>query len=152
MRRTDLGCGEQTPLRIEPESGKVLENDVESQPKVSWDILKEHERRAALSDDARDVRPEVAGVVGAASLAGDGEGLAGIPRADEIDPPIPCTTVEGVQVRPDRSWSQGCVRHARDQNRGGECFPLHETDRARRHGKSDSEVEAADSGAEGEGT
>lgn len=107
VRRSSLGRAEQTPLRMEPEGGKVSEHGSESQPKVACDILKAYDGRLALLDDSPDVRPEVARVLLPLPLAGDGERLARVARRDEIHDSTPRSAVERGQVVPDRSWIQG---------------------------------------------
>jgi hypothetical protein len=54
----------------------------------------------------------------------------------------------------DRSRSHDARFHRRDQVGGGEGFPLHQSDRAAASAQRevDAEIEAADAGAEGEGS
>ncbi len=62
-----------------------------------------------LGDDAPDVGPEVAGVGGSASRAGNGEGLAGNASVDKIDSASPRASVERAEVGPDRGTIQPSV-------------------------------------------
>lgn len=150
VRCADLGRSKQTPLRIEPEGGKVFENGVESQPKVSWDILKEHERRSRFLDDPRNVGPQVALVQFPELLPGDREGLARVSRAYEIDSATPRTSAEGTQVRPDRSPIQGRVFHPGHETGRGIGFPLDVANTTAPLAQAD--VDATDSGADREGS
>lgn len=70
------GRGKHCPFRIEPEVGKVGEHLVEAEGEVAPDILEEGEGCVGGAEDAEDVGPEVAGVVGAVAKADLGEGLA----------------------------------------------------------------------------
>lgn len=91
----NVGRGEQTPLRIEPEVGKVGE-DVRK-PSGSHnvgDVLQEDEPRSHVSDDPLCHRPEVSVIVKTAPLAGTGERLAGEAGSDEIHPATPRPSVE----------------------------------------------------------
>jgi hypothetical protein len=124
MRRSDVIRSEHTPLRIEPEVGKVREHGVKSQGKVPWDVLEEDQRRRDLGDDSSDVRPEVPRVGFAATVSGDAEWLAGITRRDEIHSAAPRFAVEGRQIVPDRRAIQGRVFHPGHEDGRGEGFPL----------------------------
>jgi hypothetical protein len=94
----------------------------------------------------------VSRIVRATSASCGAERLARVARRDEIHDAAPASAVEGGKVRPDRSAIQGRVLHPRHED--GRCVgvALDVT-----HGaipcaqrKVQSEVEAADSGAEGE--
>lgn len=150
VRRSGVGRSKQTPLRMEPEAGKVRENDVESQSKVSCDILKENEGRVGLFDDSRDVRPQVALVLDAESLARDRERLAGVACSDEIHSAAPRSSVERSKVRPDRSAIHRRVFHPGHENGRSEGFPLDVANTPRPSGQP--EVDASDPGAERNGT
>jgi len=52
----------------------------ESEAEMMGDILEKDEGRLDLADDARDMRPEVARVLGAEALARDGKRLARVAR------------------------------------------------------------------------
>lgn len=113
------------------------------------DILKENGLRPALIDDSGDVAPDPSFVVGSFSLSGAGEGLTGEAANDEIHSAAPRSSIEGGEVRPDRSLVKDSISHTRRQDRGGRDFPLHVADRASaRHGESESEVEHSDASAE----
>jgi len=150
MRGSDIGRAEHTPLRIEPERGKVGKNVGEPKRNVPCDVLEEPERCAGLVEDSSDVRPEVALVVGAEPSPGDAERLARVAARDEIHASTPRSSVEGSQVRPDRSRIQGRVFHPGHEDGRGEGFPLDVANGARPSGQA--EVDPADSGAERDGT
>lgn len=95
---------------------------------MAGDILEETEPGLAFGDDAGDVRPEVARVGDAAALSGHAERLARVAARANIHDSTPRAAVECGKVRPDRSRGQISRFHARDQERGGRAFPLHETD------------------------
>jgi hypothetical protein len=62
---------------------------------VVGDVLEENESWLYLADDAGDVGPEVPRVVRAESLAGHGEGLAGVAANEAIHDATPRSAVEG---------------------------------------------------------
>lgn len=108
------------------------------------DILEEDEGRLDLTDDAGDMRPEVARVVRAPALARDGERLARIARCDDIHRAAPRVAIEGGNVVPDRCLIQGRVFHPRHENGRGEGVPLDVTHSTiSGDGDGESEVETA---------
>jgi len=96
----------------------------EAEAEMMGDILKEDEGRVDLTDDARDVGPEVARVICAAALARDGERLARIARSDDVHRAAPRAAVEGGNVVPDNSLIQGRVLHPRHESGCGEVSVL----------------------------
>jgi hypothetical protein len=98
------GCGEHTPLRIEPESGKIFEDErktADTSLRVDPNrILQEDESRSHLIGNASDLGPEPAGIVNTGPESGDGPRLAGEPGSDEIHSATPRLTVEGFEFVP----------------------------------------------------
>jgi hypothetical protein len=123
----------------------------EAEAEMMGDILEEDEGRFDLADDAGDMRPEVAWVVGTPAFAGDGERLARIARSDDVHRAAPRAAVEGGNIVPDNSLIQGRVFHPRHESGCGEGFPFdmaHSTISGDGDGKP--EVEAACAGTERE--
>jgi len=105
VRCPNVVRSEHSPLRIEPETGKVAKHVGEPKRKVSSDVLKEGEGGSGLLEDSSDLGPEVPVVVGPEPLSSLREGLAGIPADDDIDAPAPSSPVKGSEVVMDRdSW------------------------------------------------
>ena len=148
VRRAELRRAEQTPLRIEPERGKVGKHVGEPKAKMAGDVFEEDQTGLALSDDSSDVRPEVARVVFAALVAGDAERLARVTGRDEIHSSTPRCAVEGGQVVPDRRAIQGRVFHPRHESGRCVAVPLNMTHGAVvvSEGESEPEVDASDAG------
>jgi hypothetical protein len=91
-------------------------------------------------------------IVNATPLSRLTEGLAGETGSDEIHAATPRATVEGGEVRPDRSLIQGLVCHPRHES--GRCVgvPFNVSHGAGGDsGESQCELESAVSGAEVEG-
>ena len=123
----------------------------EAEAEMMGDILEKDEGRLDLTDDAGDMRPKVARVVGTASLSCDRERLARIARSDDVHRAAPRAAVEGSNVVPDNSLIQRRVFHPRHESGCGEGFPFdmaHSTISGDGDGKP--EVESARAGAEGE--
>ena len=123
----------------------------EAEAEMMGDILEEDEGRLDLVDDPRDMRPEVARVVRAPSLACNRERLARIARSDDVHCAAPRAAVEAGNVVPDRRAIQGRVFHPRHESGCGVGFPF---DMAHSsisgHGDGEPEVEPACAGAERE--
>ena len=123
----------------------------EAQAEMMGDILEENEGRFDFADDAGDMRPEVARVVGTPAFARDREWLARITCSDDIHRAAPRSAVEGSNVVPDNSFIQGRVFHPRHEGGCGVGFPFdmaHSTISG--NGDGESEVESARAGAEGQ--
>lgn len=90
MRSPDVRSSEQKARAPVAHAFKVALDGVEPEGNMTGDVLEEDQRGVRLADDASHGGPEVPLVVGAASLAGEGEGLARVARHDEIH----CATEE----------------------------------------------------------
>ncbi|SDX38888.1 hypothetical protein SAMN05443573_12528 [Celeribacter indicus] len=121
----------------------------EAEAEMMGDILEEDEGRFDLADDAGDMRPEVARVVRAPTLARDGERLARIARSDDVHRAAPWAAVETGNIVPDRRVIQGRVFHPRHESGCGEGFPF---DMAHSlisgQGDGEPEINATGTGAE----
>jgi len=149
MRRPGMGVrSETTPFRIEPHLGKVREHGIKPKSNVPCDILKEYERRPAVSDDPGDLGPEMARIRCAEAVAGDAEWLAWIACSDEIHASTPRCRIEGSEIRVYRSGLKNLLFHTPRQDRGRIDSSLHVADGTGGHGKSDAELKSADSGTE----
>lgn len=69
---------------------------------MAGDIFEEHPFGAALTDDAGNLGPEVAGITGTAAFAGGAEGLAGIAGENRVEGAAEGAGVEAAQIVPDR--------------------------------------------------
>lgn len=111
-------------------------------------VLEEDEGGCGLGDDPGDIGPEVAGVVGSTAVSAKAEGLAGITGSDDMNAAAPRAAVEGSQIVPDRSRSQGRVCHPRHESGCGETVSLDMTYSAvSGHCDVQAEIKASDTGA-----
>ena len=149
--RTDFRRREEACRKAVAHADQSAGDFGEAEAEMMGDILEEDEGRLDLADDAGDVRPEVARVVGTPALASDGERLARIVRSDDVHRAAPWAAVEGSNVVPDNSLIQGRVFHPRQESGCGVGFPF---DMAHRtisgDGDGEPEVEPTRAGAEGE--
>src|SRR6185312_6849207 len=113
------------------------------------DILEEAPLGLTLSHNAGDMRPEVSGVVGPLASSGGREWLTGISADNQINMAPERSSVESLEIRPHRRVIQDTFLHARRQDFHAEGFPFDvEFAASSRKGKSDAEVEAADTTAQ----
>lgn len=84
-------------------------------------------------------------------MAREGEGLAGITGSDEMNAAAPGPAVKGSQIVPDKSRSQGRVRHPRHESGRGESVSLDIANGAIPGlGDVHAEIQSADAGAKAE--
>jgi len=151
VRRADFRRREEACRKAVAHADQSAGDFGEAEAEMMGDILEEHEGRLDLADDAGDMRPEVARVVGTPALARDRERLARIARSDDVHRAAPRAAVEGSNVVPDNSLIQGRVFHPRHESGCGVGFPFdmaHSTISG--DGEDEPEVETARAGAEGE--
>lgn len=121
----------------------------EAEAEMMGDILEEDEGWLDLSNNPRDMRPEVARVVRAPTLASDRERLARIARSDDVHRAAPWAAVETGNIVPDNSLIQGRVFHPRHESGCSVGFPF---DMAHSsisgQGDGEPEVDATGAGAE----
>jgi len=79
---------------------------------------------AAFPDDAGDIGPEVAGIVGATALSGRAEGLAGIPGENAVEGAAKGPGIEAAQVIPDRGWREISCALGSDEDCAGPVLPF----------------------------
>ena len=110
VRRADFCRREQSRRRRVAQAPKLPQDGLEPESDVTGDVFEKDPFGAAFTDDARDVGPEVAGIVGATTLSGRAEGLAGISCEDGVKRAAEGAGIEAAQVGPDRG--RGVVSRA----------------------------------------
>jgi hypothetical protein len=151
VRGANGGRGEQTPLRIEPEPGKVCEDVREAVSNEPGDVLHDDDARSNVVDDPSDNWPEPSVIVKATLPAGEREGLAGDSGSDEIHSATPRAAVEGDNVIPHRCLIQARLVHPFHED--GRCVgvPLNVTNGAYPCHGSQGKLESSVARAEVEG-
>ena len=149
--RTDFRRREEACRKAVAHADQSCGDFGEAEAEMMGDIFEEDEVRLDLSDDAGNMRPEVARVVRAPAFACDRERLARIARSDDVHRAAPRAAVESCNIVPDNSLIQGRVFHPRHESGRSICFPFdmaHSTISG--DGDREPEVQPACSGAEGE--
>ena len=126
MRRADLCRREQARRRRVAQSPKLSQDGFEAEGDVTGDVFEKDPFGAELKDDAGDVGPEVAGIVGTAAFPGRAERLAGISREDGIEGAVEGAGVERPQVAPDRGRGEVTRALGGDEHRPWPVLPFDE--------------------------
>ena len=151
VRRADFCRAEQARRRRVAQSPELSQDSFEAEGDVTGDVFEEDPLWAALVDDAGDVGPEVAGIVGTAAFPGRAEGLAGISGKDDIKRAAEGTGVEAAQIGPDRGRSE--VSHALggDEHRPWPALPFHKGAGVKAgFGEHEAQIKASAACAEGQ--
>lgn len=90
------------------------------------DVFEKDPFGTAFTDDAGDVGPEMAGIVGATTLSGRAEGLAGIACEDGVECAAEGTGVEAAQIGPDRGRGEIPRGLGGDEDSARPALPLDE--------------------------
>ena len=107
VRRANFCRAEQTRRRRVAQTPKLLQDGFEAEGDVTGHVFEEHPLGAAFPDDAGDIGPEVAGIVGATALSGRAERLAGISGEDDVEGTAVGPGIEAAKIIPD--WCRGEV-------------------------------------------
>jgi hypothetical protein len=124
VRRADLCRREQARRRRVAQSPKLSQDGFKAEGDVTGDVFEKDPFRAELKDDAGNIGPEVAGIIGAAAFPGRAEGLARISGQDGIEGAAEGPGIEAAQVGPDRGRGEvsGCL--CRDEDRPWPVLPF----------------------------
>nr|WP_241491867.1 hypothetical protein [Sphingomonas endophytica] len=149
MTSADFSRREQARFCAIAQSAKVAGDVGTSQRQVTFDVFAPDPLGPGLADDAGDVGPEMTRIRVATSPTGVAEGLAGITGRDDMNSAAERSRVEGSQVVPDRSLTQGRVRHPGHESGRCVAVPFDESHSPiTGFGDVQAEVEASISGAE----
>ncbi len=126
VRRADFCRREQARRRRVAQSPKLSQDGFKAKRDVTGDVFEEDPFGAAFTDDPGDVGPEVPGVIGATTLSGRAEGLAGVACEDGIESTAEGASVEAAQVGPDRGRGEIPCALGRDEDGARPFFPFDE--------------------------
>ena len=115
------------------------------------DVFEEDPFGAAFANDAGDVGPEVAGIVGATAFARRTEGLAGVAREDGVECAAEGAGVEAAQVGPDRGRGEVSRALGGNEDGTGPVLPFDEgAGVISRFGQHEAQIKASAACAEGQ--
>ena len=124
VRRADFCRAEQTRRRRVAHVPKLSQYGFKAEGDVTGDVLQEDPLGSTFSDDAGNLWPEVAGIVGTSALSGCAEGLAGISGEDRVEGTAEWAGIKAAQIIPDWRWGKipralGC-----DEDGAGPILPF----------------------------
>jgi hypothetical protein len=124
VRRADFCRAEQARRRRVAHVPKLSQHGLKAEGDVSGDVFEKDPCGSAFSDDAGDLGPEVAGIVGTAALSGCAEGLAGISGQHGVEGTPEGPGFEAAQIIPDWRWGEVSCALGGDEDGAGPAFPL----------------------------
>ena len=151
VRRANFCRREEACRRRVTHAPKLSQHGLQAEGDVSGDVLEKNPLRAAFLDDAGDLGPEVAGIVGPTALSGGAEGLAWVTCEDEVESAAKRPGIEAAQIVPDRGWGEISGALGSDQDGAGIGLPLDEGAGVEaRFGQHDAQIQASAACAEGQ--
>ena len=93
---------------------------------MTGDVFEEYPFGGTFADDAGDLGPEMAGIIGPTALSGGAEGLAGISGQHCVEGASEGPGIETAQIVPDRGWREISGALGGDQDGAGIALPLDE--------------------------
>ena len=126
VRRADFCRREQARRRRVVHAPKLSQHGFKAECDVTGDVFKEHPFGGAFPDDAGDLGPEVAGIIGTTALSGGAERLARISGEDDIEGTAEDLGIEAAQVIPDWGWGEIPGALGGDEDGAWKTFPLDE--------------------------
>jgi len=151
VRRADFCRAEQARRRRVAHAPKLSQNGFEAEGDVTRDIFEKDPFGAALDDDASDLWPEMARVLGPAALSGRAERLARISGEDDVEGAAEGLGIEAAKIIPDRGWGEIPCALGGDENGAGPVLPLDEGAGVETgFGEHDAQIQASAACAEGQ--
>jgi len=124
VRRADLSRAEQARRRRVAQTPKLSQDGFEAKGDVACDVFEKDPFRGTFPDNAGDIGPEVAGVVGPTALSRRAEGLAGVSGQYRIEGPAEGPGIEAAQIIPDRRRGEVPRGFGGDEDGAGICLPF----------------------------
>ena len=88
------------------------------------DVFEEHPFGAAFADDPGDLGPQVAGIIGTATLSGRAEGLARVSGEDDVAGTAKGASIETAEIVPDWRRCEVSCALGRDEDGAGPVLPF----------------------------
>ena len=101
VRRANFCRREQACRRRVAHAPKLSQNGFKTEVDVACDVFEENPFGGTLPDDACDLGPEMAGIIGATTLSGGAERLAGISGKDDVESASECPGIKTAEIIPD---------------------------------------------------
>ena len=150
VRRTDFCRAEQTRRRRVAHAPKLSQDGLKAEGDMTGDVFEKDPLGTAFGDDASDVGPEVAGIVGTTTFSGGAERLAGISCEDDVEGTAEGLGIETAQIIPDRGGGEIPGALGGNEDCAGPIFPLDKGAGVEAgFGEHDAQIQASAACAEG---
>lgn len=151
VRRDDFCRREQTRRRRVAQSPKLSQDGFEAEGDVTGHVFQEDPFGGTFPDDAGDLGPEVAGIIGTTAFASGAEGLAGISGEDDVEGTAKGKGIETAQVIPDWCRCKISCALGGDEDRARPVLPFDKgASVISRFGKHETQIKASAACAEGQ--
>jgi len=129
---------------------KAWADAIEVKSEDAWHVLEKESWVSKSGGDSEDLSRKLSGVCAVELLASHRKWLAWEPSSKEMYFATPRFRIEGGQISPDRSRTEGVVCHARCKDCGDTDFVFNVADRAARDNACESKLDPPVAGADGE--
>ncbi len=126
VRRANFCRAEQTRRRRVAHAPKFSQHGFKAKADVAGDVFEKDPCGGTFPNDAGNLWPEVAGIIGATAFSGGAEGLAGITGEDDIECPAERPGFEAAQIIPNRGRGDIPRALGGDEHSSGPVLPLNE--------------------------
>jgi len=151
VRRADFCRAEQTRRRRIAHAPKLSQDGFKAEGDVTGDVFEENPFRVALGDDAGDLGPQMAWVIGPAAFSGGAERLAGISGEDGIEGAAKWPGIKAAEIVPDRGRGEIPRGLGGNEDASGICLPLDECAGViAAFGQHEAQIQASAACAEGQ--
>ena len=118
---------------------------------MTGDVFEKVPLGGAFPDDAGNLGPEVAGIIGATAFASGTEGLTRISGEEDVEGATERSAIETAQIVTDRGRGKVFSALGSDENAAGICFPFDEGARVKPgFGEHEAQIQASAARAEGQ--
>jgi hypothetical protein len=151
VRRADFCRAEQARRRRVAHSPKLSQDGFEAEGDVAGHVFEEDPFGGTFPDDAGDLRPEMARVIGTGSLSCRTERLARISGENDVEGAAKGLGIEAAQIIPDGRRGEITGALGGDEDGAGPVLPLDEgADVEPGLGEHDAQIQASAACAEGQ--
>lgn len=151
VRRANFCRAEQTRRRRVAQTPKLSQDGFKSEGDVAGYVFEKDPFGATFGDDAGDLGPEVAGIVGATALSGGAERLAGISGEDDVKGAAKGPSIEGAQIIPDWGRCEIACALGSDEDSARPFLPLDKGAGVKSgFGEHEAQIQASAACAEGQ--
>jgi len=151
VRRADFCRREQTRRRRVAHAPKLSQDGFEAEGDMARDVFQEDPFGETFPDDAGDLGPEVAGIIGATAFASGAEGLAGISGEDDVEGTAEGSGIKAAQIVPDWGRDEIPCALGGDEDRSWPVLPFDEGAGVKTgFGQHDAQIQASAACAEGQ--